>query len=114
MTHNIAPWQIPPVDAAAWNTHLHPQSVRDYAIKGEMVIASLSFTDYDSLNLTESEVKARIKEKLTKQLAEYILENKMVEFTQMTDPSTGDKTVKARCFIVPSGEVQLIREILKK
>jgi len=110
MTHNISPWQIPPVDAAVWN----PQAVKDNLIKGKMVLVSLKYTEYDALNLTEAERKARIKEKLTKQLAELILETKMVEFTQMIDPSTGDKTVKARCFLVPSGEVQLIREILKK
>jgi hypothetical protein len=91
-----------------------PNNYHDYVIKGEMVLASITFTVYDALNLTESEQKARIKEKLARQVAEYILENKLVEFTQMTDSVTGDKTVKARCFLVPSGEVQIIREILKK
>jgi hypothetical protein len=106
------------VGSPNYPTHTHntwdPNNYHDYAIKGEMILASLTFTDYDSLNLTESEQKARIKEKLTRQVAEYILANKMVEFTQMTDPSTGDKTVKARCFLVPSSDVQLIRKILKK
>jgi hypothetical protein len=91
-----------------------PNDFHDYVIKGEMLLASLVYTEYDALNLTEAERKSRIKEKLAKQLAEYILENKMVEFTQMTDHVTGDKTVKARCFLVPSNEVQIIREILKK
>jgi hypothetical protein len=109
MTYNISPWANPLVDAAAWN----PQDTKLNLIKGEMIIASLSFTDYDSLNLTESEVKARIKEKLVQQLAEHILKNKLVEFTQMTDNITGHKTVKARCFLVPDGQVRIIREYNK-
>jgi len=109
MTHNISPWQIPPVDAAAWNI----QAVKDNLIKGQMITASTYFTHTDAMFLNDQEQKARIKEKLVQQLAELILENKMVEFTQMSDPSTGDKTVKARCFLVPDGQVQIIREYNK-
>jgi hypothetical protein len=105
------------VGSQNYPNHTHnpwdPTDFRDYIIKGEMIVTSLIFTEYDALILTESERKARIKEKLAIQLAEYILENKMVEFTQMTDHVTGDITVKARCFLVPSSEVQIIRDILK-
>ena len=109
MTHNISPWQIPPVDAAAWN----PNAIKDNLIKGKMVLAYKTFTDVEAFDMAEPGKKARIKEELSKQLAELILETKMVEFTQMIDPSTGDRVVRARCFLVPDGQVQIIREYNK-
>jgi len=91
-----------------------PLDFRDYVIKGEMLLATMTFKSYHTFDMSESERKAHIKETLAKELAHYILENKMVEFTQLNSPTTEEITVKARCFLVPSSEVQIIREILKK
>jgi hypothetical protein len=100
--------QLKPYD---WKNE--PIDFHDYVIKGEMIIASMIMKSFHTFDMSDSERKAHIKETLAKELAHYILENKMVEFTQIKDPSD-DITVKARCFLVPSSEVQLIREILKK
>ena len=91
-----------------------PIDFHDYLIKGEMLLASMTFNSYQTFDMSESERKSHIKETLSKELAHYILENKMVEFTQLKSPIADEITVKARCFLVPSSEVQLIREISKK
>jgi hypothetical protein len=99
------------VNGAAWD----PNNVVEYVIKGEMIVVSYKIKEWDTLVKPVKPLdKDDIKKILAGQVAEYILENKMVEFTQSKEPSTGDTIVRARCYLVPSSEVQIIREILKK
>jgi hypothetical protein len=42
-----------------------------------------------------------------------MINNKLVEFTQIDDPISFSKTVKARCFLTPNDHVKVIRSVYK-
>jgi len=103
--------------AQAWNqnnpTDFFPDiNTYEYAIQGKMVVASCIITNSQTIGMT-ADVKDEIRTKLIHQIADYVLENKLVEFTQITDPVTLDLLVRARCFITPNDNVQILRSLHK-
>ena len=59
----------------------------DYAIGGKLVVGKTVLTDdYQQLVFTDQAARMRVKKELVHQLAEYMLENQLVEFTQYKDP----------------------------
>lgn len=78
----------------------------DYPIQGKMIIASCQIGD---LQLMTDDFKQHVRSNLIHQIADFILENKLVEFTQMKDPISFNTIVKARCYMTPDGNVRLIR-----
>ena len=84
------------------NTSVMPPNM----IQGEMLVVSLEF-DQDAVTMIG---KDAVKRQLAEKLAAGIVEHKMVEFTQMTDPINFKTIVKARIFLVPSDDVQLLRK----
>lgn len=86
-------------------------NVKEYAIKGKMVIGrcKLSEMDYSLLNLTDDEMKQKIKERLSKQLINYLLEERLAEFTMLKDPLSENKMFYVRCFLTPDDQVRILR-----
>ena len=84
----------------AWN---------EYAIKGQMIIASLSIDESKMAIMGKDQIKQR----LAVQLAEKILEEKFIDFTQIMDYSSMSITVKAGVFVVPNHDVKLLRTLKK-
>jgi hypothetical protein len=103
--------------AQAWNqnnpTDFFPNiNTHEYAIQGKMVVASYRITSLKAIEMT-ADVKDEIRKTLIHQIADYVLQNKLVEFTQITDPVTLDLLVRARCFITPNDNVQILRSLHK-
>lgn len=84
--------------------------VYDYPIQGKMVVAQCQISEH---KLVTDEIKDQIRNNLIHQIADYILQNKLVEFTQIKDPTSFDTLVKARCFIAPDTNVRILRSLHK-
>lgn len=82
----------------------------DYAIGGKMVVGKATLGDeYSQLMKTDQEARLRVKNELIQQMAQYILENNLVEFTQYTDPVTFNTVVHVRAYLAPNEQVKLLR-----
>jgi hypothetical protein len=85
-------------------------TVHDYAIGGKMVVGKAILDDsYSELMRTDSEARQRVKEDLIHQMATFILENNLVEFTQFDDPVTFRKHVAVRACLAPNDQVKILR-----
>jgi hypothetical protein len=85
-------------------------STYDYVIGGKMVVGSAELTaEYSKLMQSDYESRQQIKQQLIQQMAQYILENNLVEFTQLDDPITGAKRIKVRAYLAPNDQVKILR-----
>lgn len=87
----------------------------DYAIGGKMVVGRARMTADFRTMLEDGDPDARDKLKfdLIHQMADYMLKNKLVEFTHYDDISTGDRMVAVRAYLAPDEQVKIIRSVLK-
>jgi len=82
----------------------------DYTIGGKMVVGKVILDDsYSELVNTDHEARMRVKQELIHQMATFILENNLVEFTQFVDPITFRKHVAVRAYLAPNDEVKILR-----
>lgn len=82
----------------------------DYVIGGKMVVGRAVLDEsYSQLMHSDYEARKRVKEKLIHDMATYILENNLVEFTQQDDPITFRKQITVRAYLAPSDQVRLLR-----
>ena len=83
----------------------------DYAIGGKLVqgkaIMDESYSEL--LRSGDAEAKRNIKKTLVIQMAEFMLENNLVEFTQQDDPLTFRKAIMVRAYIAPNDQVKILR-----
>lgn len=89
--------------------------VYEYPIGGKMVVGSASI-NHSYMQLIDSGDKAakqQVKQQLIHQMAQYILENDLVEFTQTQafNPNSFDKEIIVRCraFLAPNDQVKILR-----
>jgi len=83
---------------------------KDVAIGGKMVRGSIRVpeTKMHTMNADHA-FKEYLKTTMAVQLAEYMISNGLVEFTQMRDNATLDIVVNARCYLSPSEQVKVLR-----
>jgi hypothetical protein len=82
----------------------------DYAIGGKMVVGKVNLSDNfrEMIENGDDDAKRQIKSSLIHQMAEFMLENKLVEFTQMQD-HTGNKHIMVRAYLAPDDQVKILR-----
>jgi hypothetical protein len=83
----------------------------EYPIGGKMLTGTVTITEtYDSLIINGDKMAVEeIKRDLVHQMAEYMLENKLVEFTHHSDPTRGDKTIKIRAYLAKNSDIKILR-----
>jgi hypothetical protein len=82
----------------------------DYAIGGKMVVGKTVLSDdYNELVKTDRDARLRVKKELIHQMAEFILENNLVEFTQYKDPILFHTHVAVRAYLAPNDQVKILR-----
>lgn len=83
----------------------------DYVIGGKLVVgkAVLGESFVALIDGLDHDARMHLKKKLVMDMATYMLENQLVEFTQMDDPLTLDKTVMVRAYLAPSEQVKILR-----
>lgn len=83
---------------------------KDYAIGGKLVGTSfnVTFADVDRF-LSDDDFKNAIKATMAKSLVNFMMENKLIEFTKIRDPNTDSFRLHARCYLAPDDQVKILR-----
>lgn len=83
----------------------------DYAIGGKLVVGKATLDESYMVMLQDgdAEAKRKVKSQLVHQMAEFMLENNLVEFTQYKDPIMFNTTVAVRAYIAPNDQVKVLR-----
>jgi len=85
----------------------------DVAITGKMVMVSATLDD-DIIamkgHLPEQDRKY-IREQMAMQIAGFLLDNNMIEYTQMKDPINFKTHLRGRIFVTPNDQTRLIRTL---
>jgi hypothetical protein len=86
----------------------------DYPIGGKMVVGSCTMTVEavdDLLSLVDG--KDEIKRRLLTQMLEYMLENRLIEFTRTEDIARHTQTFRVRAYLAPNDQVKILRTAYK-
>jgi hypothetical protein len=75
-------------------------------ISGKMLTVTNVIKQYDLEILPDDEIKR----KMIYELAEEMAKSNMIEFTKQNDPTTDTITYRARCFMTPNDQVQILRK----
>lgn len=93
------------------NLHQYPEwgdiGVKEYAIGGKLLSVNVVIND---MQLTMYPTD-QIKRELVSKLAEYMLENKFVEFTKIPSIQNMNTTFNARCYVAPDSQVKILRSL---
>ena len=83
----------------------------DYAIGGKMVVGRAEMDESFVLMMEDGDETAimQVKEKLTRDLVHFIMENRLVEFTRHDDPITMRRQLAIRAYLAPSDQVRILR-----
>jgi hypothetical protein len=83
----------------------------DYVIGGKMVVGRAEMSESFTQMIEDGDATAvlRIKEELTRDLASYMLQNKLVEFTYQDDPITFSRKIAIRAYLAPNDQVKILR-----
>lgn len=86
-------------------------TTHDYLIGGKLVQGKVVMDEVYSelLRSGDADAKRNIKKTLIIQMAEYMLENNLVEFTQQDDPLTFRKHIAVRAYLAPNDQVKILR-----
>jgi hypothetical protein len=87
----------------------------EYAIGGKMVVGRATIAESYRMLLEDGdeEAKKALKSELIHQMALYILENNLVEFTYFDDPITFSRQIAVRAYLAPDSQVKIIRSVIK-
>lgn len=85
-------------------------TTHDYIIGGKLVVGKAIMDEsFAVLMKTDLEARMELKKKLIHDMATYMLENDLVEFTQMKDPLTFKTAVMVRAYLAPNEQVKILR-----
>jgi len=82
--------------------------VKDYAIGGKMVIATYAVSHLDVMSW-KTDFEDHVKGQLAQQMVRYMLNNKLIEFTKSSSPTSEAITYRARCYLTPDCDVKILR-----
>lgn len=84
----------------------------DVAITGKMVMVSATIDDSIMMahHLPEQDRKY-IREQMAMQIAGFLLDNNMIEYTQMKDPIDFKTHIRGRIFVTPNDQTKLVRTL---
>jgi hypothetical protein len=87
----------------------------DYPIGGKMVVGSYMVSELDAIDMMNNVVggKEEIKKRLLMEMLEYMLENKLVEFTMVEDHARATRTFRVRAYLAPNDQVKILRTAYK-
>ena len=83
----------------------------EYAIGGKMVVGRAEMTEDFRMMIEDGDATAvmQVKEKLTRDMVHFMLENKLVEFTHHDDPITMRRQLAIRAYLAPNDQVRILR-----
>lgn len=83
----------------------------DYIIGGKMVVGRAEMDEAFTTMLQDGDSDAvkQVKQKLIHDMAQFILENNLVEFTHHDDPLTFRRRIAVRAYLAPNDQVKVLR-----
>ena len=85
-------------------------TTHDYIIGGKLVVGRAVLEDtFAELLGRDVDAAKRIKQKLANDIAMFMLENQLLEFTQFKDPIVYKTHVAVRAYIAPNDQVKILR-----
>jgi len=81
----------------------------EYIIQGKMLTTSLTMSPYEAEQMNEHEMKTL----LISQMVREIMDANCIEFTKQQDFANDEVIIRARIFVTPNDDVQLIRKVQK-
>jgi hypothetical protein len=83
----------------------------EYAIGGKMIVGRAEMDESFRMIVEHGPQQAvmMIKEKLTRDMVHFIMENKLVEFTHHDDPITLRRQLAVRAYLAPNDQVRILR-----
>lgn len=83
----------------------------DYPIGGKMIVATATMEDSYLTMIQDGNPEAvkRIKTELAMQLATYMIEKNLLEFTKFMDPVAYTTTIRLRAYLAPNDQVKILR-----
>lgn len=82
----------------------------DYVIGGKLVVGRATMEEsFSQLMMSDADARLQVKKKLIMDMAEYMLENNLVEFTQQDDLLTFRKHIAVRAYLAPNDQVKVLR-----
>lgn len=83
---------------------------QDMAIGGKLVRLRQSFSEFDVAKMTnDAAFKREMKHRLAFELANYMLEQNLLEFTSYQEAITFNTVVAVRAYLAPNDQVKLLR-----
>lgn len=83
---------------------------RDYLIGGKLIQASREVHFDEALTFySEVDYKKLLKSEMAAELARFMIENNLIEFTRLTDQNTMIDKIYARCYLAPDDQVKILR-----
>lgn len=101
---------------ASWmwqDSSAQPPMRYEHPIQGQMFMVSFTASDKFMFDTPVDVWKQEVKKRLAIDLAEKMLEEGVIEFTQIQDLAWGHKTIRARCYLVPDNQVRILRTLYK-
>lgn len=92
-----------------WNPDNYTFNSYDYPIGGKMVHVTYKMSELESTQFADDEFKKRMKSELAYKMAEFIIENKLCEFTRHHDPFGFSNLISMRCYLAPNDQVKILR-----
>ena len=83
----------------------------EYAIGGKMVIGRATMSESYRMMMEDGDQKTidAVKSQLIQQMAQFILENKLVEFAYQDDPITFSRQIAVRAYLAPNDQIKILR-----
>jgi len=86
-------------------------TTHDYVIGGKLVQGKAKVSEHYRTLMESGDQHAvyEVKQDLLRQMLNFMLENKLVEFTWKDDHITGDRIIVLRTFVTPNDQVRILR-----
>ena len=83
----------------------------EYIIGGKMVVGRAEMDEAFTMMLQDGDSDAvkHVKEKLIHDMATYMLEHQLVEFTHFDDPLSLRRKIAVRAYLAPNDQVKILR-----
>jgi hypothetical protein len=85
-------------------------TTHDYVIGGKMIVGKTVLEEtFAELLGRDVDAAKHVKQKLAHDLATYMLENQLLEFTQYKDPIQFQTHITVRAYLAPNDQVKILR-----
>jgi hypothetical protein len=88
---------------------IFPPAGTDYIIQGQMLTTTLKMSPYEAEQMDDIELKNRLISLMVRE----IMDANCIEFTKQQDFANDEVIIRARIFVTPKDDIQLIRKVQK-